>query len=94
MVIFADGQPDEVRAAILDGAARLLDLAPPGEQARPDREPVVEASAQRRGRPGAMTPEMLESARLLRHSGRSVQEIAAELGVSRATLYRRLAAEG
>ncbi|WP_227979168.1 TetR family transcriptional regulator [Nocardia spumae] len=92
VVIFAGRDPEELRAAILGGAARLLDTTPPRESPRPDPVPGAEAGRRRRGRPGAMTPEMLESARRQRDSGRGMREIAADIGVSRATLYRQLAA--
>lgn len=45
----------------------------------------------RSGRPGAMTPEMVEAARRMDAAGsHTMAEIAAALGVSRATLYRYL----
>ncbi len=92
VVIFADREPEELRTAIFDGAARLLDETAPRESPRAGAEPIAVARQRRRGRPGAMTPEMLEVARRQRDSGRSVPEIATELGVSRATLYRQLTA--
>ncbi|MEV8631235.1 TetR family transcriptional regulator [Streptosporangium sp. NPDC051023] len=47
------------------------------------------------GRPGAMSPEMVETARRMYAGGsRTVAEIAADLGVSRATVYRYLAPQG
>ncbi|WP_329407486.1 TetR family transcriptional regulator [Nocardia vinacea] len=97
VVIFADRPADELREAILDGARRLLgtaaDLQP--SAARSDSVPLPAAKApttrpNRRGRPGAMTSEMIESARHMRDSGRPIDEIAAEFDISRATLYRHL----
>ncbi|MEH1102805.1 helix-turn-helix domain-containing protein, partial [Micromonospora sp. CPCC 205561] len=45
----------------------------------------------RPGRPRAMSPEQVERARRMHADGtRTVDEIAATLGVSRATVYRHL----
>ncbi|WP_040783331.1 TetR family transcriptional regulator [Nocardia pneumoniae] len=92
VVIFADRPANELRAAILDGARRLLGSNPPPPAAdRQARAAVASAGPNRRGRPGAMTAEMVESARRMRDSGRySIAEIATEFGVSRATLYRHI----
>ncbi|MEV4239860.1 MULTISPECIES: TetR family transcriptional regulator [unclassified Nocardia] len=91
VVIFADRPADELRAAILDGARRLLGAS--AAQTRPIHLPVAAVPTtrpNRRGRPGAMTSDMIESARRMRDSGRPIDEIAAEFDVSRATLYRHL----
>lgn len=91
VVIFADQPEAEVRAAILEGAQRLL--GSPARRGGLRAEAVKEASHRRpsRGRPGAMTSAMVESARHMRDTGDyTVDEIAAELGVSRATVYRHL----
>ncbi|WP_063037904.1 TetR family transcriptional regulator [Nocardia pseudovaccinii] len=97
VVIFADRAADELREAILDGARRLLGTAadPQPSAARSDPVPLPTAEVpatrpNRRGRPGAMTSEMIESARHMRDSGRPIDEIAAEFDISRATLYRNL----
>ncbi|WP_433204257.1 TetR family transcriptional regulator [Nocardia sp. CA-107356] len=93
VVIFADQPTDELREAVLDGARRLLGAAATGPDAvhRPRPAPDAPDRPIRRGRPGAMTAEMTESARHMRDSGRySIDEIAAEFEVSRATLYRHL----
>lgn len=79
VVLFADVAVPELRAAILDGVDRLFGTsAPPG---RPRAG---------RGRPTVMSPEAIEAARRLYDSGHSPADIAAELGVSRATIYRHL----
>ncbi len=46
----------------------------------------------RRGRPPAMSPATIEAARRLHAAGRAPADIAAALGVSRATIYRHLTA--
>jgi AcrR family transcriptional regulator len=80
VVLYAEAPVDQLRSEVLEGV-RLL-LAPA------DRTPPAAAS---RGRPVALTPQQVELARR-RHDaeGRGVAEIARELGVSRATLYRYL----
>ncbi|WP_433755385.1 TetR family transcriptional regulator [Nocardia sp. CA-135398] len=90
VVIFADRPADELREAILDGARRLLGDSAAQSDPVPLPAAVPTTSPNRRGRPGAMTSEMIESARRMRDSGRPIEEIAAEFDVSRATLYRRL----
>ncbi|WP_040808278.1 TetR family transcriptional regulator [Nocardia concava] len=91
VVIFADQPEGEVRAAILEGAQRLLGSRPRRGGTRAE---VAKETAHRRpgrGRPGAMTSAMVESARRMRDTGDfTVDEIASELGVSRATVYRHL----
>ncbi|WP_062987248.1 TetR family transcriptional regulator [Nocardia anaemiae] len=91
VVIFADRPADELREAILDGTRRLLgDSAAHSDPVPLPAAAVPTTSPNRRGRPGAMTSEMIESARRMRDSGRPIEEIAAEFDVSRATLYRHL----
>ncbi|MGW4642490.1 TetR family transcriptional regulator [Sphaerisporangium sp. NPDC004334] len=48
----------------------------------------------RRGRPGVMSPAMAETARRMHAAGSTAGEIAAALGVSRATVYRHLPGPG
>ncbi|WP_433715253.1 TetR family transcriptional regulator [Nocardia sp. CA-084685] len=90
VVIFADRPADELRAAILDGARRLLGDSAAGAPVRIPAAEIPPTRPNRRGRPGAMTSDMIESARDMRDSGRPIDEIAAEFDVSRATLYRHL----
>ncbi|MDR7167167.1 AcrR family transcriptional regulator [Nocardia kruczakiae] len=92
VVFFADQPEKQLRTAILDGVHRLLGGSPPRESARPSERPAdTPRRRTARGRPGAMTPDMVDSARRMRDSGEcTVDEIAATLGVSRATVYRNL----
>ncbi|MFF0490253.1 TetR family transcriptional regulator [Nocardia sp. NPDC004068] len=95
IVFFADQPRDALRAAVLDGARRLLGTTAPvsGGIPAPPRIFSAATDSARRGRPGVVTDEMVRAARRRRASGESIADIAAGLGVSRATLYRRLAAE-
>ncbi|MFI7667416.1 TetR family transcriptional regulator [Nocardia sp. NPDC049526] len=97
VVIFADRPAEELREAILDGARRLLGTAADPQlsatHSAPAHIPAAKAPTarpNRPGRPGAMTAEMIESARRMRDSGRPIDEIAAAFDISRATLYRHL----
>ncbi|MEU8524014.1 MULTISPECIES: TetR family transcriptional regulator [Streptomyces] len=78
VVLFADAPVAELRAEVLSGVHRLLGADAP----RP--------ASPSRGRPALMDDAMTERARSLHASGRGAAEIARELGVSRATVYRRL----
>ncbi|MFC4591622.1 TetR family transcriptional regulator [Sphaerisporangium corydalis] len=66
----------------------------PAPETPPDTTPKAAdqaAPGRRAGRPGAMTPEMIGAARRMHASGaHTMAEIAAAVGVSRATLYRHL----
>jgi len=79
VVLFADAPVDELRAAILDGVDRLYSVPEP--EAKPRG---------RRGRPTVMSPETIEAAQRLHDAGHAPADIAAALGVSRATIYRHL----
>ncbi|MFI7575518.1 TetR family transcriptional regulator [Micromonospora sp. NPDC049497] len=98
-IVFFLDVPDEVlRAHMLDGVRRLWAgpdaAAEPAGEGAPGAEPTPgpPATARRRpGRPRAMSPEQVGLARRLHAAGtHSVDEIAARLGVSRATVYRHL----
>ena len=82
VVLFADEPTDTLRALVLAGVRRVLDPPEPPSEARP--------AGARRGRKSAMSPELQKKARRLRDRGASADAIAAELGVSRATVYRFL----
>ncbi|HJP75397.1 MAG TPA: TetR family transcriptional regulator [Pseudonocardiaceae bacterium] len=77
VMILAEVPADALRAEVLNGVRRLF-AAP---------EPV----RRKTGRPSSLGPEQLELARRLYEQGRHTgDEIAAAVGVSRATLYRHL----
>src|SRR5262245_9362283 len=80
VVLFAGAPIDELRAEILVGVRALL--GEPERRATPQRR--------RRGRPSAMDAASVARAQRMADEGRSIDEIAAALGVSRATLYRHL----
>jgi AcrR family transcriptional regulator len=76
VVLFADSALPELRDAVLDGVHSLF-----GERKSP--RPV-------RGRPPKMTDSVFVTCQRLHERGFSASEIAAEVGVSRATVYRHL----
>jgi AcrR family transcriptional regulator len=78
VMLLADLSTDVLRTEVLRGVRRLF------------AEP--ESSGPRRtGRPSRLAPEQLDLARRLRdQGGHTGEEIAAAIGVSRATLYRHL----
>jgi AcrR family transcriptional regulator len=89
IVMFADLPAEMLRATVLAGVRRLLDDTPPAPAAAPPARSAPPRS--RRGRPAAMSPEMIETARRMHASGQySATEIADALQVSRATVYRHL----
>ncbi|AVT30625.1 TetR family transcriptional regulator [Plantactinospora sp. BC1] len=113
IVFYADVPDDELRAALLDGAVRLLSEPAPragtdrtGERAaEPGGERAAERGGERQsgpervrpsrrrraGRPPGLSAEQVRTARAMHGAGlHTVDQIAASLGVSRATLYRHL----
>jgi AcrR family transcriptional regulator len=85
VVLFADAPEDALRSEILRGVHALF-----GQPTTPPLLAATPSEPRRRGRPSALTPDALDHARRLAASGHPVDQIAATLGVSRATLYRRL----
>jgi AcrR family transcriptional regulator len=94
IVLFLDEPVDEIRSLILDGVRRLI-----GPDASKEvlefweDAPVALKPAnrhRRRGRQSLMTGAMTTTAKRLYDGGTPVDEIAAMLGVSRATVYRHL----
>ncbi len=57
------------------------------ERAAAARE-AAQARGRQVGRPAALTPDQVRTARTLREAGTDITTIAATLGVSRATIYR------
>ncbi|MGN9811516.1 TetR family transcriptional regulator [Micromonospora sp. BQ11] len=92
-IVFFLDVPDEVlRARMLDGVRRLWEGSYAGAEPAGGGAPGAGPATRRRpGRPRAMSPEQVGLARRLHATGtHSVDEIAARLGVSRATVYRHL----
>ncbi|MGH3766088.1 MAG: TetR family transcriptional regulator [Pseudonocardiaceae bacterium] len=100
VVLFADAPTEALRASVLHGVHRLLDGSEsPSSAVDPDctgdpsspaarRGPM--SSHGRRGRPSVMSPDMAETAQRMHSTGSTAGEIAAVLGVSRATVYRHI----
>ncbi|QKW14736.1 TetR family transcriptional regulator [Verrucosispora sp. NA02020] len=101
-VLFLTDVPERaLREDMLDGVRRLLEdspLATPPTTGTGADGPTAPAAGprprggrRRPGRPRAMSPDQLSAARRMHLAGtHSVDEIAAEFGVSRATVYRHL----
>lgn len=101
---FPDMPEDVLREETLKGVRRLLGESTPaawnrsteathhGRNTGPPAEGVTRHISKRRrpGRPSALTAEGRLRVRRLHAEGRSADEIAVELGVSRATIYRHL----
>ncbi len=93
VVMLPDHPSETLRSAVLLGAQRLLGETPPAESDLGAVEPgtLRAGTRTRRGRPASMTQETIETARQLYASGEyTVDDIASQLGVSRATVYRHL----
>lgn len=85
VVFFLAVPPEVLRVDMLDGVHRLLDGPVGPDDPRPPRRP---------GRPRALSGAQIATARRLHAAGsHSVDQIAAALGVSRATVYRHLHTE-
>ncbi|NGM12989.1 TetR family transcriptional regulator [Verrucosispora sp. WMMA2044] len=105
VVFMIDVPASVLRADMLDGVCRLLGETPPGEQRPVARtttatDPAAGAAPpgrvgrRRPGRPRSLSPEQVRAARRMHLAGtHSADEIAAEFGVSRATVYRHLDAD-
>jgi AcrR family transcriptional regulator len=93
VVLFADLPTEMLRSTVLAGVHQLLDEKAPAHVTAPAPE-SARSRSQRRGRPAAMSPEMIETARRMHASGEhTAAEIATELGISRATVFRHLKPE-
>jgi AcrR family transcriptional regulator len=102
VMLIDDAPPAELRAAILAGTARMLEGGPPYGGGRGSTWANFETGAgggpngngRRVGRPRALSATRIARAREMHRAGsHTVDEIAATLGVSRATVYRYLADE-
>jgi len=88
VVFYADAPDDRLKAEILSGVRLLLEDVP---TAPPARTPAPPRPRRRPGRPTVLDAAKLAQARRMYQAGtHSVSEIAAALGVSRATVYRHL----
>ena len=95
IVFFIDIPLEQLRADMLDGVRRLLPERPPPDPiaaAHPGTtSPAGPVRRRRAGRPRAMSGEQVGAARAMHAAGsHTVDQIAASLGVSRATVYRHL----
>jgi AcrR family transcriptional regulator len=79
VVLYADEPTEALRDRVLAGVRRLLGMP---DEGRPQ--------GVRRGRKSVMNPALQKRARRLRDRGESPTQIATDLGVSRATIYRFL----
>lgn len=96
IVFFTDVSDEALRADMLDGVRRLLTAPTADAAGPPDAAPGGGAAVgpRRPGRPRALGREQVQAARRMHAAGsHSVDDIAAVLGVSRATVYRHLGAE-
>ncbi|MCX2946711.1 TetR family transcriptional regulator [Lentzea sp. NEAU-D7] len=91
VVLFLDVPPERIKGLILDGARALLGpsgsaSAETAESPRPRGRP----RGRNGGRRPALTEPQSQQVREMYAAGRPVPEIAEEIGVSRATVYRCL----
>jgi AcrR family transcriptional regulator len=87
VVLLDDVAEDELRAEVLRGVRALFHEGTPGASGAHESP---RGPRRKRGRPSAMAPAMRQRALKMANAGRSVDEIAAALGVSRATVYRHI----
>jgi AcrR family transcriptional regulator len=81
VILLADTPTEALRTEILAGVRRLLADPPPTER----------AARRKAGRPSALSADQVDKAVRLHADGtHTIDEIAAAVGVSRATLYRHL----
>ncbi|NUP07559.1 MAG: TetR family transcriptional regulator [Polyangiaceae bacterium] len=91
VVLLADAPTDALRTHILVGVRVLFAVTEPDERrALKAKRAEKPAAGRRRGRPSAVSGPMRDEARRLLEAGKTADEIAEELGVSRATVYRHL----
>ncbi|PTL78792.1 TetR family transcriptional regulator [Vitiosangium sp. GDMCC 1.1324] len=98
VVLFADAPTEALRASVLRGVRRVLGGKEPrvgavDRTASPAAGQARRPARARRGRPSTMSPEMAETAQRMYAEGATAEEIAEEMGVSRATVYRHLGSE-
>ena len=91
VMILADLPADTLRHEVLRGVRRLFAEPESELESEPESGPEPAPARRRTGRPSLLSPEQLDLARRLREQGEHTgDEIAAAVGVSRATLYRHL----
>lgn len=88
VVLFADAPIKKLRAAVLRGVRALLDGGKLPDSAKAG---VRRTTRVPRGRPRVMDLEMTETVRRMIAAGSTAVEVSAQIGVSRATVYRYLA---
>jgi AcrR family transcriptional regulator len=98
VVLFAGAPTEALRACVLRGVRRLLDggESPFGADDADDLTSPTARQAPRptRGRPSVVSADMVETAQCMYNTGSTAAEIAAVLGISRATVYRHMPMPG